>query len=402
MELVLRDIGELTTNQPGGDDLLGRVSNAAVAIRDGRVAWLGAESDLPSKWHGLPSLDMEGRAVLPGFVDPHTHLVFAGDRADEFALRLSGANYADILAKGGGILRTMTATRAATQDQLVSSALTRVDRMLAAGTTTVEIKSGYGLDTPTERRMLEAAAAVAANRPIDVVTTFLGAHALPPEFLNDRAGYLHLMVEEAIPACAPLAQYCDVFCDPNAFSPQEARLVLEAGLRFGLRPRLHAEQLGAGGGAKLAAELGAISADHLDYASAEDAQALAEAGTVAVILPGTRFTMGGPPPPVHILLEAGVTLALGTDCNPGTSYLESMQMVITLAVLDLGLSLEQAVWSATRGGALALELPDKGRIRPGAVADLVVLDAPSVVHLAYRPGANLTWMVLKDGVRVVG
>jgi len=402
MQLVLRDIGELTTNQPGGDDRLGRISNAAVAIRDGRVAWVGADSDLPSEWHRVTSLDVGGRAVLPGFVDPHTHLVFAGDRADEFALRLTGVSYAEILAEGGGILRTMAATRAATQDQLVSAALARADRMLAAGTTTVEIKSGYGLDTSTERRLLEAAASVAANHPIDVVPTFLGAHALPPEFAGDRAGYLRLLVEETISACAPLARYCDVFCDPNAFSPQESRVVLEAGLRYGLRPRVHAEQLGPGGGATLAAELRAVSADHLDYASAEDAAALARAGTVAVILPGTHFTLGGPPPPVHLLLEAGVTLALGTDCNPGTSYLESMQMVVALAVLDLGLGLEQAVWSATRGGALALELPDKGWIRQGAVADLAILDAPSAVHLAYRPGTNLTWMVLKDGQRVVG
>lgn len=398
-DLLLTGIGELVTNAaeaPGG---LGLVRDAAVAIKDGRVAWAGPAADLPAAHRGLDPFDVAGRAVVPGFVDAHTHLVFAGDRADEFARRLAGESYEGILASGGGIHSTVTATRAASFDELVTAGRERAMRLLRQGTTTVEAKSGYGLDVETEVRMLEAARAVGERTPIDVVPTYLGAHVVPRDI--DRGDYLGLVTGEMLDACVPLARYCDVFCDRGAFTVEEARGVLLAGLEGGLRPRIHAEQLAHTGAARLAAEMGAASADHLDHATAEDAAALREAGVVAVLLPAAAFSMRGPQAPARMLWDAGVTVALATDCNPGTSYVESMPFVIALACLEMGLTPEEALWAATRGGALALEEPDKGRVVEGAVADLAVLDAPSYRHLPYRPGGDLVWAVVKDGTVVV-
>ena len=407
-DLILREIGELVTNDPARSEagLLGIVENAAVAIRRGRVAWAGPLEDLPDEYFDLPDLDCAGRAVLPGFVDSHTHLVFAGERGEEFARRLGGESYESILAAGEGIQATVRATRQAVRDSaaagLIQSARLRAEQMLAHGTTTVEIKSGYGLNVPTELRMLEAASAVGKLVPIDTVGTVLGAHVVPPEFANDREGYLRVVEEEMLPLLAPLARYCDVFCDAGAFTVAEARRILEAGKRYGLKPRIHAEQLAATGAALLAAEVGAVSADHLDHIDAEGAAALAAAGTVATLLPAASFSMRTPQPPARLLWDAGATVALATDCNPGTSFVESMQFVVAVAALEMGLSPAEAVWAATRGGALALEEPDKGWVGAGAVADLVILDAPSHVHIPYRPGSNLVWKVVKDGMIVVG
>jgi len=406
--LLLRGIGELVTNDPARveGDLLGIVNNAAVAICGGKVAWAGPLDELPDEYFDLLDLDCAGRAVLPGFVDSHTHLVFAGERGDEFVRRLAGESYESILEAGGGIQATVRATRRAAKERaaagLVGSARSRAERMLAHGTTTVEIKSGYGLDVATELRILEAATALGKLLPIDTVVTVLGAHVVPPEFSDDRESYLRLLEEEMLPVLAPLARFCDVFCDRGAFSVGEARRILEAGKRHGLKPKVHAEQLAATGAARLAAEVGAVSADHLDHVDAEGAAALAAAGTVATLLPAASFSMRTPPAPAGLLWNAGVTVALATDCNPGTSYVESMQFVIAIAVLEMELSPAQAVWAATRGGALALEEPDKGWIGSGGVADLVILDAPSHVHIPYRPGANLVWKVIKDGLTVTG
>ena len=255
-----------------------------------------------------------------------------------------------------------------------------------------------GLDTPTEVRLLEAAARVSEVTPLDVVPTFLGAHVVDRE--ADRSAYVEMVIEEMLPACAPLARYCDVFCDEGAFTVGEAQRILDAASRHGLGARLHAEQLVRTGAATLAASVGAASADHLDHATDEDARRLAEAGTTAVLLPGASLSMRTPHPPARMLWDAGVTVALATDCNPGTSYVESMPLVVALAALELGLTPEEATWAATRGGALALEMPDRGWIGPGAAGDLVLLDAPSHLHLAYRPGAALTWRVVKGGVMV--
>ena len=402
-DLLLTGIGELVTNAGDEPGRLDPIPHAAIAIRRGRIAWSGPEADLPAGGREFPSLDCGGRAVMPGFVDAHTHLVFAGDRAAEFARRLRGESYSEILAAGGGILDTVRATREASLDALAAGLEERARRMLGAGTTTIEVKSGYGLDVATERRMLEAVQIVDERIPVDLVPTYLGAHAVPTEWRQDRDGFLDMIVNESLPACAPLARYCDVFCDRGAFTVEEARLVLEAGIRLGLKPRLHANELGATGGAGLAAELGAISADHLAYLSDAEITGFHSAGTVAVLLPATTYSLGSDRyAPGPDLFAAGVPVALATDCNPGSSFTESMGLVVSLACVHGGLTPEQAVWAATRGGALALEEPDKGRVVPGAVADLVVLDAPSYLHLPYRPATNLAWKVVKDGSVVAG
>jgi imidazolonepropionase len=401
-DLLLTGIGELVTNDPRRTGQLGLVEQAAVAVHHGKVAWVGFESELPSRYRELPGYDCEGRAVMPGFVDPHTHLVFAGERSSEFASRLAGAEYLEIQQAGGGIAATVGATRRASFDELLSSAVGRAGTMLEHGTTTVEIKSGYGLDVETEIRCLEVARKVGDTLPIDVVTTFLGAHQVPPEFVADRNGYLHQIEHDMLPTASRLASYCDVFCDRGAFTVEEARRVLEAGRRYGLKPRLHANQLGNTGGVELAAAIGAVSADHLEYVDANQAAALAATGVVAVLCPTASWSMQAPQAPGALLWDRGVIVALATDCNPGTSYVESMQLVVAVACLEMGLRLEEAVWSATRGSALALEEDDKGRILPGAVADLIVLEAESYRHLAYRPDANLVRTVVKQGDSVVG
>jgi imidazolonepropionase len=393
-DLLLTGIGSLTTNQ--GPPLAG----AVVAVENGIVTYAGEEGDAPLQ-EGGRRIECEGRAVVPGFVDAHTHLVFAGDRSDEFARRLAGESYASIAAAGGGILSTVAATRSASEDELFELAKGRAFRMLRAGTTTLEVKSGYGLDVATERRLLSVGRRLGQELPITVKTTLLGAHAVPPEFASDRESYVDLIVEEMIPALCDLADFCDVFVEEGVFEIEEARRILIAGTQHGLRPRVHACQLGPGEGARLAAELGAASADHLDHATPEDAEALSAAGVAAVLLPGASYTLRGRHAPARTLWEAGCTVALATDCNPGTSYLESMGLVISLAVVEMGLTPEEAVWAATRGGALSLGLDDQGRLDPGARADLVILDAPTPLHLAYRPATNLAWRVVSGGKPVV-
>lgn len=395
---LLTGIGELVTNNPDlGGGLVGVVPDAAVVIDGDRVAWAGPAGDLPPEWVGARATDIEGRSVVPGFVDSHTHLVFAGDRADEFARRMEGVSYQEIAAAGGGIAATVAATREASSDDLVASARRRMQRLLATGITTVEVKSGYGLDTATEVAMLRAASAAAEGLPITLKRTFLGAHAVPPEYRGDRSAYVDLVVDEMLPACAGEAEYCDVFVEDGAFTVEEGRRILTAAAGHGLGARIHAEQLGHTGGAALAAELGAASADHLDHATEADAGLLAEAGTVAGLVPGASFQLRGPQAPGAMLWAAGVTVALATDCNPGTSYIESMPFVIALGVVQMGLTPDQAVWAATRGGAVSLGLDDRGRVRPGDRADLVVLDAPSYRHLAYRPASPLVAGVVSGG-----
>lgn len=397
MNLLVTNIGQLVTNDERNGGLLGVIEGAAVAIEGGDVVWVGLDERIPERYTSHQVCDVAGAAVLPGFVDAHTHAVFAGDRSHEFAMRLSGARYEQILADGGGIYSTVRATREATLDELVDASLPRIARMLAAGTTTIEVKTGYGLDTATEVKMLDAIDRICNVLPIDTMPTFLGAHVVAPEFADDRGAYLDLVTGAMLDAVADRVAFVDVFCDTEAFTVSETRRIAEAAQERGLALRVHADQLAHTGGAALAAEVGAVAVDHLDYSSDEDLVSLARAGTVAVLLPGVSYSMREPPPDGRRAWDVGLTVAIATDCNPGTSYIETMPFIISLAVVTSGMTPDEAVWSATRGGALALGLHDRGVVAPRHLGDLVVLDAPSYDHLAYRPDGELVAQVIKRG-----
>ncbi len=371
---LLHGISELTTNDPtvGDETVMGRITDAALILDEDAVVWVGAARGAPA---ADTARDLGGRAVIPGFVDSHTHLVFAGERSDEFEARLQGRPY-----DGGGIARTVAATRAASSEQLVAAAGARRRLLARGGVTTLEVKSGYELTLEGERRSLEVAA-----RLTDEVT-FLGAHTVPPEYAGDREAYVALVAGEMLAACAPRARWADVFCDTGAFSVEEARTILTAARQHGLGLRLHGNQLGPGSGVALAVELQAASVDHCTHLSDDDVAALAGSTTVATLLPGAEFFSGGPPPSGRRLLDAGATVALATDCNPGTSYLTSMTTAIWLAVREMHMTPDEALWAATAGGARALCRSDVGVLGVGARADLVILDAPRAAHLAYRFG----------------
>jgi imidazolonepropionase len=379
MSTLVTGIAELVTNDPSvGHGLLGTVADAAVVVADGAIAWVGPAARAP---HADTKVDVGGRAVIPGFVDSHAHLVFAGDRAAEFEARMSGARY-----DGGGISRTVSATRGASGDVLRSRLRGLVAEMRRQGTTTVEIKSGYGLTVPDEARCLRLAAEITPE------TTFLGAHVVPPEYAGRTDEYVGLVTGPMLAACAPHARWIDVFCEPaspHAFDGDAARVVLEAGRGAGLGVRVHANQLSAGPGVQLAVELGAASADHCTHLTPADVDALAGGTTVATLMPGVEFSTRSPYPDARRLLSAGVTVALATDCNPGSCFTSSMPFCVALAVRELGMTPAEALWAATAGGAAALRRTDVGHLRPGARADLAVLDAPSYRHLAYRPGVPL-------------
>lgn len=375
---VVTGIGELVTNDPARGGLLGVVREAAVVVQDGRVAWVGRAADAPP---ADARVDVGGRTVLPGFVDSHTHAIFAGDRAGEFAARMAGERY-----DGGGIASTVAATRAADDDALRAHLRRLVAEMRTQGTTTVEVKSGYGLTVQDEARLLRLA------REVTPETTFLGAHVVPPEHVGDRAAYLDLVTGPMLAACAPFARWVDVFCEPaapTAFDADEARQVLGAGIAAGLQARVHGNQLGPGPGVRLAVEVGAASVDHGTYLDDADVDALSGSATVATLLPLVELSTRSPFPDARRLLDAGVTVALATDCNPGTAYSTSMPLAIALAVTAMRMTPAEAVWAATAGGARALRRDDVGVLVVGARADLTVLDAPSHAHLAYRPGVPL-------------
>jgi imidazolonepropionase len=378
---VLTNIAELVTNDPEADDLLGVVEHAALVIEGSRVAWVGPAREAPAADH---LVDAGGRAVLPGFVDSHSHLVFAGDRAAEFAARMAGTAY-----QAGGIRTTVAATRAATDEQLTAHVARLVQEMRRQGTTTVEIKSGYGLTTHDEARSLAVA------RQFTEETTFLGAHVVPEG--ADPAAYVDLVTGAMLEAAAPHARWIDAFCERGAFDADQARTVLEAGRAHGLRPRLHANQLGPGPGVRLAAELGLTAVDHCTYLEPEDVAALRDSGTIATLLPGVEFSTRQPYPDARALLDAGVRVALASDCNPGSSFTSSLPFCIALAVREMGMTPAEAVHAATATGARALDRDDVGVLTPGKRADLVLLDAPSHVHLAYRPGVPLVSAVWLGG-----
>ena len=357
------------------------MQHASLIIDEGRVAWVGAKSHQPPT---DARLDVEGRAVVPGFVDSHAHLVFAGSRAVEFAARMAGEPYT-----GGGIRTTVAATRAATDQTLHDNVARLVAETQRQGTTTVEIKSGYGLTVEDEARSLRIAAQFSPE------TTYLGAHVVPDG--TDPDAYVRLVCGEMLDAARPHAKWVDVFCERGAFDVDQARAVLAAGMQAGLGPRIHANQLTEGGGVQLAVELQAASADHCTHLSTKDIDALAGSPTVATLLPGAEFSTRSLYPDARALLDAGATVALATDCNPGSSYTTSMPFCIALAVREMRMTPAEALWSATTGGARALRRDDIGHLSVGARADLTVLDAPSFLHLAYRPGVPLVHTVLRNG-----
>ena len=423
--MLLTGIGELVTNDPSPDresGPLGIVRDAAVLVEDGRIAWVGNATHAVEQLRQLPHrverherddrrdgdehrslwdaevevVDTGGRAVIPGFVDSHSHLVFGGDRAAEFAARMAGQRY-----EAGGIRSTVAATRAATDDELRARLAGFVAELHAQGTTTFEIKSGYGLSVESEERLVRLA------REVTPEVTFLGAHVVPFEFREDPAyggdadraaeAYVDLVVGEMLAACAPHSRWVDAFCERGAFTAEQSRRVLEAGAAAGLGVRVHGNQLGEGPGVQLAVELGAASVDHCTYLSDADVAALASSETVATLLPGVEFSTRQPYPDARRLIDAGVTVALASDCNPGSSFTSSLPFCIAVAVRDMGMTPAEALWASTAGGALALRRTDVGAIRPGMRADLVELTAPSHVHLAYRPGVPLIERVWKDG-----
>ncbi|WP_371481169.1 imidazolonepropionase [Kitasatospora sp. NBC_00315] len=386
MSTLITDIGSLVTNDTAhGLGPLGLLTDAAVVIDAGVVAWVGRAADAPAADERFGA---GGRALLPGFVDSHAHLVFAGDRTAEFDARMSGQAYS-----AGGIRTTVAATRAATDAELDANLARFVREALLQGTTTVECKSGYGLTVEDEARALRIAAAHTAE------TTYLGAHVVAPEYADDPAGYVDLVTGEMLDACAPYARWVDVFCERGAFDGDQARAVLTAGIERGLTPRVHANQLSYGPGVQLAVELGAASADHCTHLTDADVAALAGSATVATLLPGAEFSTRAPYPDARRLIDAGATVALSTDCNPGSSFTSSMAFCIAVAVREMGMTPDEAVHAATTGGAHALRRSDVGLVAPGARADLLLLDAPSHVHLAYRPGVPLTAAVWRAGVR---
>lgn len=369
----------------------GLIENGAIACSAGRIDWVGALTDLPIEFATLPQRDMGGRLITPAFIDCHTHLVFAGNRAREFEMRLEGATYAEVAQAGGGIVSTVRATRAAAEEALIAATLPRLDALLAEGVSMVEVKSGYGLDPETELRMLRVARQLPRLRPIRVRTTFLGAHATPPEYKGRNGDYIR---EVCLPTLRTahaegLVDAVDAFCEGIAFSTEDLAPVFDLARDLGLPVKLHAEQLSHTGGIRFATGYGALSCDHVEYADAEDARAMAEAGTVAVLLPGATYAIREERfPPIDTFRQAGVTMALATDCNPGTSPLTSLLLTMNMGCTLFRLTVDEALRAVTVNAAKALGLTDTGRIAPGLRADLAVWNAESPAELAYRFGFN--------------
>jgi imidazolonepropionase len=387
--LLVTDIGCLITNEASIDGTpLGIINDAAFAVTDGRVSWVGARSGVnASDYQNVISAN--GKAVIPGFVDSHNHLVFAGDRAIEFSTRMQGQPY-----EAGGINYTVEQTRRASDEELRGNVSALVKEGLISGTTTVEIKSGYGLSIADELRSLEIA------REFTDETTFLGAHVVPSEFKSAPEDYIAMVCGPMLDAVAQHAKWIDVFCDRGAFSPDQTRQILKAGIAKGLLPRLHANQLEPGEGIKVGVELGAASVDHISYFNDSDIAALANSNTVATFLPGAEFSTRSKYPDVRPMFSAGIQVAIASDCNPGSSYTTNMSLMVALAVREMFFTPEQALWSATKGGALALRRNDVGYLSVGAKADFTILSSNSYLHLAYRPGVNLIEQVWRNGNKI--
>ena len=384
MSVAITNIGSLVTNDPNlGSGILGELEHAGLVIEDGKISWIGNSESAPDTDQVI---DAKGMGVIPGFVDSHAHMVFAGDRSKEFEARMNGEKYS-----AGGIKSTVAKTRAASDAELEANFLSLQNEMIRSGITTLESKSGYGLSVADEARSLVIAAKYTSE------TTFLGAHVVPEDYAAKADEYVPLVTGTMLDACAPHAKWVDVFCDVGAFDVDQSRAVLQAGIAKGLLPRIHANQLAQGGGIQLAVELDCASADHCTHLSNTDIDALAGSNTVATLLPGAEFSTKANYPDAKKLFAAGVTVALATDCNPGSSYTTSMSFCMAVAIRDMGFSPEQALWSATLGGAKALRRNDVGALSVGMSADLVVLSAPSFRHLGYRPGVDQISQVIKAG-----
>jgi imidazolonepropionase len=387
MTTLYTGISSLVTNNPELESgLLGELSDAAFVEQDGQIVWVGSANDAPD---ADVKINLEGKAVIPGFVDSHAHLVFAGDRSQEFEARMSGTEYS-----AAGIMNTVNATRQATDEELDEYIANRAIEMYRSGITTFETKSGYGLNVADELRSVR----LAVQHTEDV--TFMGAHVVPEEFKNDKAAYVSLVKGEMLESCAPYSRWIDVFCDQGAFDYDESKAILEAGIAAGLLPRIHANQLAQGRGVELAVELGCASADHCTHLSSKDIELLASSNTVATLLPGAEFSTRAEYPDAKRLWDKGITVALATDCNPGSSYTTSMPFCIAVAVRDMHFTPEQALWSATMGGAKALQREDVGMLAVGKSADFVILDAPSFRHIAYRPGVDLIQETVISGTSI--
>ncbi|MCZ8518165.1 MULTISPECIES: imidazolonepropionase [Paenibacillus] len=389
---------------------LGVIEGGSVITRDDRILFAGRDEEaqrvLAAQEGGteVEIIEAEGKLVTPGLIDPHTHVVFAGSREFELPLRLQGAAYMDILNAGGGILHTTEQTRAADEAQLAAETGRRLDRFLLHGVTTVEAKSGYGLRLADELKQLRTARSLNRVHAVELVSTFMGAHAVPPEFKGDPEAYVRLVIEEMIPAVADegLAEFCDVFCEEGVFTPEQSRRILEAGLARGLKPKLHADEIVPYGGAELAASVGAVTADHLLQASSAGIAAMAQRGVIAVLLPGTSFFLRKPPAHAREMISAGVPVALATDRNPGSSPTESLPLIMNLACLGMGMTPEEVLAACTINAAHAVGRASRiGSIEAGKQADLVLFDAPSVTYLQYHFGVNLVHTVIKRGVPVV-
>jgi imidazolonepropionase len=384
MSIGITNIGSLVTNdQSLGSGILGEIQNAALVIENDKISWVGVTNEVPDT---NQQIDVAGKAVTPGFVDSHAHLLFAGERSKEFQARMKGEKYS-----AGGIQSTVVATREASNEALEQNMLRLVSEMQRSGITTYESKSGYGLTAADETRALQIAAKQTPE------TTFLGAHVVPSEYAGKEDNYVDLVIGEMLDSVLPHAKWIDVFCDQGAFDVDQARQILQAGIEKGLLPRIHANQLTQGGGVQLAVELDCASADHCTHLSDKDIELLAGSNTVATLVPGAEFSTRATYPNAARLFDAGVNVAIATDCNPGSSYTTSMPFCIALAIREMGFSPEQALWSATMGGAKALRRTDVGSLAVGQSADLVILNAPSYLHLGYRPGVDLVSEVFKSG-----
>jgi imidazolonepropionase len=411
-DLIIENATQILTLKAGkgaakAEERLAIVTEGSIVMAEGRIIWVGPRHQISQQVDlslNPRRIEASGKIVLPGFIDAHTHLVFAGTREKEFELRLQGATYQEIAAKGGGIKSTVQKTRQAGKEELFQVGKRHLDQMLSLGTTTVEAKSGYGLSTKDEIKMLEVLRDLDRAHPVDVVPTFMGAHEIPPEYAGKKDDYVRLVREEMIPAVAQnkLAVFCDVFCEQGVFSPEESRQILQAGQRFGLQAKIHADELTSLGGAELAAELGAVSADHLLFASNGGMERMAEKGVVATLLPGTAFFLFlGRYAAARKMIEKGVTVALASDFNPGSCMTQSLPLITTIACTQMRMTPAEAILGITLHAAMALKKEkDVGSLEAGKQADLVILDIPDYRHLSYHFGVNHVWKVIKKGTVV--